>query len=1171
MDRWPQSLRSAVGTVLNAPFPMVLLWGPAFTMIYNNAYSPILGAKHPDALGRSAPEVWPEAWPTLAPLAEAVRRDGRAVSRERDHFVLERHGTPEDAWFTWSFSPVPDESGGVGGLLHVAQEDTARVRAEDALRESEERLRTVFEQTQVGIAQMDPTGRFVLVNQRVCEIVGRSQQELLSLRMQDITHHDDLPDNAALFVQSLREGTPFAIQKRYLRPDGSQVWVSNSVSVIRGDDGSPSGVIAACVDITDRRRAEEARRMVEFRFQRLVEYSPQSTQLFRPDGGVWRVNRAFTKLFGITLDQLWDYNILRDPELVRLGVMPLMERAFAGEAVVIDPIPYVMDRGQYGGQTRWVGAHAYPVADAAGQVGEVVLVHFDVTERKQAEERLRRAHDTFYHLIQNNPFGIYVVDADFRLREVSLGAQKVFAHVPRPLLGRDFAEVLRAIWAEPFASEAIRLFRHTLDTGEPYASPRTVEPRQDIGAVEAYDWRMERVVLPDGRFGVVCYFYDLSERQRWEAALRESEERHRRLIETAYEGIWTIDAAGRTTYVNQRMADLLGYAPTEMMGRVHTDFMWEEDRPKGDVEMDRRRQGTAAVWDQRYRRKDGGELWTVASCSTLHDADGKFVGALGMFTDITDRKRAEAGLRASEERLHLTADAIPALIAYVDAQRRYQFVNAAYGDWFGVVPERMAGRPLSEVVGDAAYAERRPQIDRVLSGESVRFQCPMPHARLGRRETETSYVPDAGEDGSVRGFVVLVYDVTERMEAEREREQLLASEQAARAEAERASRMKDDFLATLSHELRTPLNAILGWSQILANGTKDVDDLSEGLRTIERNARAQTQIIEDLLDMSRIVSGKIRLDVQRLDLAAVVQAAVDTMRPAADAKGVRLQVVIDPKVATVSGDPGRLHQVFWNLISNAIKFTPKAGRVQVLLERVNSHLEFSVIDTGEGIRAEFLPSVFDRFKQGDASTTRRHGGLGLGLSIVRQLVELHGGSVRAASPGEGRGATFTVTLPLMPVHAEHDAEHERRHPQAEASLTLALPDDCSKLKGVRVLVVDDEADSRALVKRLLEDCEASVVAVASAAEAMEVAQRVRPDVLVSDIGMPGEDGYSLIQRVRALGPDNGGSVPALALTAYARAEDRVRAVRAGFQTHVVKPVEPAELITMVASLAGRTA
>jgi CheY-like chemotaxis protein len=378
--------------------------------------------------------------------------------------------------------------------------------------------------------------------------------------------------------------------------------------------------------------------------------------------------------------------------------------------------------------------------------------------------------------------------------------------------------------------------------------------------------------------------------------------------------------------------------------------------------------------------------------------------------------------------------------------------------------------------------------------------------------------------------------------------------------------MKDEFLATLSHELRTPLNAILGWSQILRTRDHKDEEITEGLEVIERNTRVQTQLIEDLLDMSRIISGKIRLDVQQVDLQDVVKAAVASVRHSADAKGIRLQVVLDPLAGPVRGDPGRLQQCFWNLLSNAVKFTPRGGRIQVSLERVNSHLEVCVVDNGEGIKPEFLPHLFERFRQADATTTRRHGGLGLGLSIVKHLIELHGGNVRAKSAGEGQGATLVIELPIMVVQPP-EAQTRREHPRSP-TLTAA-PVDHPFLDGITVLAVDDEPDARNLIKRVLEDCGAKVIQAASAQEALELVIRERPDMIVSDIGMPGEDGYAFIKKVRALRPDEGGRTPAAALTAFARAEDRTRALRAGYQTHVAKPVEPTELTAVVASLAIR--
>ncbi|MDQ3487838.1 MAG: ATP-binding protein, partial [Acidobacteriota bacterium] len=409
-----------------------------------------------------------------------------------------------------------------------------------------------------------------------------------------------------------------------------------------------------------------------------------------------------------------------------------------------------------------------------------------------------------------------------------------------------------------------------------------------------------------------------------------------------------------------------------------------------------------------------------------------------------------------------------------------------------------------------------------------------------------------------------LYEAAQR--AAEERKVLLENERAARTAAERMSSIKDEFLATLSHELRTPLNAILGWAQVLrSGGTKDPQDLFKGLETIERNARVQTQLIEDLLDMSRITSGKLRLDIQAIMPIAFIEAAIETVKPSADAKGLRLEKFLDPSAGPISGDPGRLQQVVWNLLSNAIKFTPKGGKIQVLLERVNSHVEMTVTDTGIGIKPELIPHLFERFRQGDASTTRHYGGLGLGLSIVESLVELHGGTVAIKSPGDALGTTVTVHVPLSAVHRA--TSETRLHPRVSHSVGTHAAS--AELQGVTVLVVDDHADARDLIQRVLGDCGAVVHVAASADEAVRLVMEHKPDVLVSDIGMPGADGYELLRRIRALDPEQGGRVAAIALTAFARSEDRTRALRAGFVVHVSKPVDPSELIATVASVAGR--
>jgi signal transduction histidine kinase/ActR/RegA family two-component response regulator len=399
--------------------------------------------------------------------------------------------------------------------------------------------------------------------------------------------------------------------------------------------------------------------------------------------------------------------------------------------------------------------------------------------------------------------------------------------------------------------------------------------------------------------------------------------------------------------------------------------------------------------------------------------------------------------------------------------------------------------------------------------------------------------------------------------ADAEKRQLLENERIARNEAERASRLKDEFLATLSHELRTPLNAILGWAQLILSGSMKPEDVHRGLETIERNARAQNKLIEDLLEMSSIISGKVRLEMREVDIIDLVEAAIDSINPTAQAKGVTLSAKIGCRHGLIWGDHNRLQQIFWNILSNSIKFTPKGGRIEVLAERVGSYLEIRINDSGLGIAQDFMPYVFDRFRQADPSLTRQFGGLGLGLAIVKQLVELHGGMVRAESEGVGKGATFTVSLPLASMGGnggKRDRENEAAlKPGVQVASNLMLA-------GMNVLVVDDELDSLELIKGILTQCHANVITAASAGEALWRLETVSPDVIVSDIGMPEKNGYQLIHEVRNLPEEKSRTIPAIALTAFARPEDRTRAIEAGFQVHLTKPVEALELINAIREL-----
>jgi PAS domain S-box-containing protein len=561
--------------------------------------------------------------------------------------------------------------------------------------------------------------------------------------------------------------------------------------------------------------------------------------------------------------------------------------------------------------------------------------------------------------------------------------------------------------------------------------------------------------------------------------------------------------------------------------------------------------------------------------SDVISVEERVVGRLWSFRDVTQSHESDLIPR----RLAAIVDSSDDAIIGKDLNSIITSWNQGAERIFGYSAEEMIGTSIMRLIPPERQGEEEEILSYLKRGERFEHFETVRTTKEGRHlHVSLTISPIKDANGRVVGASKIARDITDRKlseEALREaqkaaeaakadRERLLESERAARSEAERASYMKDEFLATLSHELRTPLNAVLGWATALRAGHFPTEELEQGLETIERNARVQAQIIEDLLDMSRIISGKVRLDVQRVDLPAVVAAAIDTVRASASAKGVRLQTIIDPLNAPVTGDPNRLQQVFWNLLSNAIKFTPKGGRVQALLERVDSHVEVSIIDTGEGISPEFLPYVFDRFKQADASTTRRHGGLGLGLAIVKQLVELHGGSVRVKSSGTGKGASFIVSLPMTVLHPLQEP-WERGHPQSKPRDLPSVP--AISLNNVSVLVIDDELDARNLLKLLLESAGAVVYLAPSAEQGMEHLLTKSVDVLICDIGMPDVDGYSLMRRIRALGDGQKSEVAAVALTAYARLEDRTEAMSAGFQNHLPKPVEPAELLAVVHSLA----
>jgi PAS domain S-box-containing protein len=802
------------------------------------------------------------------------------------------------------------------------------------------------------------------------------------------------------------------------------------------------------------------------------------------------------------------------------------------------------------------------------------------------------------------------------------GAERIFGYTADEVIGKS---VTILIPEDHINEEPAILAR--LRAGDRIEHYETIRRHKD-GTLKDISLTVSPIVGPGGRIvGASKIARDITEQRRAQRALRVAAERLNLALAAARLGDWSWDAATDVITMSETAAKIFGIPPdphmtwAEMRGLLH-----EDDRESARVAIERAAAGHRD-YDIEYRvvgHGDGETRWVLAKGRGLYDDDGNVTGMLGVVQDTTGRKMTEQTLREQSEALSTINELGRMISAELDLHKIVQAVTDAateltgahFGSFFyNVLDERGASYMLYTLSGVPAEAFAHFPMPRATDlfgptfrGEGViRIDDVKKDPRYGKNSPYygmpeghlpvTSYlaVPVTSRAGEVVGGLFFGHPeprvFTARHEmivsglsaqaaiamdnarlyetSRREREQAeSAAEENERLyrETQEANRLKDEFLAMLSHELRTPLTAILGWAHMLRTGQFDDSNVTSAYETIERNARAQAQLIDDLLDVSRIITGKLRLDMRAVNPNAFIESAIEAVRPGAESKGVRIQKIMDTGVATVSGDPVRLQQVVWNLLSNAVKFTPRGGLVQLRLSRVNSHVEIAVSDTGQGISTDFLPHVFDRFRQADQKITRQHGGLGLGLSIVRHLVELHGGTVRADSEGEGRGATFTVMLPVAPVYVKTDAG-ERVHPAARE--TLPAYDCPERLDGLKVLIIDDERDTLEMLRIGLTHCGADVTVFSSAVEALEALSSSTPDVIISDIGMPDMDGYEMMRKIRGLPAESGGRTPAVALTAYARTEDRLHALRSGYQMHVPKPVELAELVAVIASLAQR--
>jgi PAS domain S-box-containing protein len=867
-------------------------------------------------------------------------------------------------------------------------------------------------------------------------------------------------------------------------------------------------------------------------------------------------NRAMERISGVKRDDVLGKRASEVfPCLQETGDEKYYFEALAGRSVVAEARPYIVAQtGKHG----YYDGYYSPRHDENGEVIGGVAIIRDVTERQLAEASALDDHKRLAFHVENTPLAVIEWNHEFKVLRWSPAAQRLFGWKADEVLGRHFSEWEFVV---PEDLDAVNQIGQRQNDGYERHGISRNRNYTKLGNILHCEWYNSALYSDTGKLiSVLSLVLDVTVAKRIEEALRKSEMQYRLLFESNPQPMWVYDVETlRFLAVNEAAIQRYGYSRTDFLEMTIADIRPAEDGQllsdylaSDDAEIEH-----AGEW--RHRKKDGTVIHVEITASRLTFAGRRAEFVLAQ--DITERKQAETALRISEDRCRDLVDNSHELICTHDLDGKVLSVNPWAARVLGYPRERLIGMNIR----DGLLPEYRAEFDKYLSAmKSEGSARGVMKVRTATGETRlweyyNTLRTDGVETPIVRG---MAHDVTERREA-------LKREKEARLEAEAANRVKDEFLSTLSHELRTPLTAIVGWSDLLLHDEVAPHKQREAIATIARNANSQGQLINDLLEVSRIITGKLRLEFAACELESIIQAAVEAVRPTAEAKGVKLQILLEPDTGPVLGDRERLQQIVWNLLSNGVKFTRQNGLVQIKLQRVESQVEVVVTDSGVGINPEFLPYVFERFRQADGSTTRNYGGLGLGLAIVRHLVELHGGTVAADSAGANKGAVFTVRFPAMveSISQQFELMELVTSPVAVAESRNRQ----QRLGGLRVLVVDDEFDARALVTTMLEGSGAQVLAVSSAAEALDSMESWKPDVLIADIGMPVEDGYGLIRKVRALPQEVGGKTPAVALTAYARSDDRKRALAEGYQVHLAKPVDRVELATVIGRLFEGTA
>jgi PAS domain S-box-containing protein len=1183
---------------LDPPGPRIVYANPAFTKMTGYASEEVVG-KAPHIL--QGPKTDRSV---LSQLYEACAA-GKVFHGETINYRKDR----SEFHLEWTAGPVRDERGDVTHFAAAQRDITERWRVEEELRRSEKLFRTMFDLSAIGMAQVSPEGRYLRVNRKLCQMLGYSEEELLHLTLYDVTHPEDRQISAAKLTDSFADGSEeYSIDKRYVRKGGEIIWVQINWTVIPEAGGRLRRSVASIQDITERKRAEESLRAKEAQLRSILDHSAAVIFVKDLEGRYLLINHQYEVLHGVTEAEVKGK---RDYDIYAKEIADAV-RANDEEVIAANSPLQFEEHVPFSEVMRDFIAVKFPLRDESGRPYAVCGIATDITERKRAETALRESQALNQAALDSLAANIAVLDRNGKIIAVNEDwrrfARENGGAAIADSVGINYLDVCRR--AQEQDDGQIKATLTGIQAVLDGARPNFTIEYPCHSPIEKRWFQMSVTPLGIERGGVVISHTDITARREAEEAIVESESRLRQLADAMPQIVYTSSPDGMVDYGNQRWVDYVGVPIEASTGRKWMDAIHPDDR-----EITRRRLKESGRTGQpfetvyRLRRKDGQYRWYLARATAIRDKQGRIVKWIGTSTDIHDRKKAEsereeslARERAARAEAEHSAESIRRLQAVTDSA----FVRLSLDDLLYEMLDRTrellaadsaevllltedgqtltvraaigfeddaTGQivPVGEGVAGSIAASRAPLVVEDISAVDVINPVLRRSARsligaplivegrlIGVIHADATQLRHFTEDD-----VRLLQLAADRVALAIEHARLYEVEQQARRQAEEANRMKDEFLALVSHELRSPLNAILGYAALLRYSGLDPQNVRQAAEVIDRSGKAQAQLIDDLLDTARIISGKLRLELGPVDLVSVIDQAVQTIHPAADAKGISIDTDLPSEIGQITGDPTRLQQVVWNLLSNAVKFTPEGGSVQARLERVDPHIRITVSDTGKGISADFLPYVFDRFRQADSSSARRYGGLGLGLALVKYLVELHGGTIEAASAGEGRGATFKVTLPVRAVAT----------PLGEDGAGTFTVKSSGELAGVRALVVDDEDDARELIETVLTQYGAEVVAANSAAEAYMLITAAppewRPDVMVTDIGMPGEDGYSLIRRVREWERARGAYTPAVALTAYGRVEDRMRALNAGFQMHVAKPVEPAELAVVIMSLVRR--